>query len=502
MLAVFSIRLVQLGLESPSAHRRGAGAGGWTAMRADITDRNGELLAATTAGFFIKVFPSGMTADAPEVLKRIDPSLSADRLLAITSSNAAALYINSSPLPAGSDVLGKARAARRDWIEIEERRLRAYSKRRAASHIVGFVGRDGRGLEGAEKFLDRRLRESEEPVALSIDFRVQSILHRELEITKRRHNAKMAAGILMDSLTGEIIAAVQIPDFDPENRDGVPARDITFWPLRGTYEMGSIFKLFNSALAYESGLKKSTLYDVSKPLAVGRHFVRDLGASRNRPNRMNIDDVFVWSSNIGSAKIALSMPRGKQTEFFRKIRLGEALDINGLGRTVANPVPRNSSDMDIASMSFGHGIAVSMMNLVAASNAMVNGGIFIVPRLTKALPGEALRGERVLSVEVSAKLREAMFRVSEETTGRLARVGGINIGSKTGTARKPVPGGYSATKNIASFVSVFPIESPKYILLIILDEPDAEPGVPRTAAHNVVPATGRILDSVVPMLIK
>ncbi|MDR0448850.1 MAG: hypothetical protein LBG89_00100 [Rickettsiales bacterium] len=437
LLLVFSARLVQLGTEESKTNRRGTGPSEWQAMRADITDRNGQLLATTIQG--------------------------------------------------------------------EGGRERKYAKLRIASHAVGVVSREGagvegRGVSGAEAYFDKSLKAGE-AARLSIDFRAQAIIHNELVAASAMHGAKMAAAILMDSLTGEIIAAVQTPDFDPENIGKVG--DMTFWPMRGTYEMGSTFKIFNTALAYEAGLDPLKKYDVSKPLVIGSAQIRDLGAAKTRPASLTIDEIMMYSSNIGSAKIALSLPKGTQGAFFRKLNLFTRLEVPGLGKTAVYRENKNPLDIETATFAFGHGIDVSMMNLLAAANAVVNGGVFITPRMTKLPDGAEVSGVRVISAQTSKRVRGVMFRVSEETTGKLARIAGINIGSKTATAEKRKPGGgYHQYRNMNSFIAVFPIESPRYIMLVVLDEPDAVPGIQRTAAHNVVPLSGRILDSIVPLLLK
>ncbi|MDR0319448.1 MAG: penicillin-binding protein 2 [Rickettsiales bacterium] len=499
LFAYSSLRLAMLGLEDSKTRRGAAGASEWTA-RADITDRSGELLASSVAGFKIKIYPGKMppTWESAEILMEIDPSLDSDAINGVMLSSKGGVYLGGCrPLPDYADMLAAARKFRRDWNEIEECRIRRYAKGRAVSHITGFVDAYGDGAAGVEKFLDKKLKGGE-PAVLSLDFRAQAIMRRELEQAKAAHGAKLAAGILMDSLNGEIIAAVQLPDFDPESAGSAWDDSKTFWPAQGTYEMGSIFKIFNTALALESGLSRTKKYDVSKPFGT----IRDKGASKNRPDAMTIDEIMLHSSNIGSAKIALSLPSGAQAEFFKKIGLHSPLEIDGMGKTRANAARKNPQDIEIATMAYGHGIAVSMMNLIAAVNAVANGGIWVAPRLTKIPDGAEVSGRRVVSIETSKRVREIMFRVSEETTGRLARISGINIGSKTGTAEKRDGKGYSAYRNFNTFVAVFPIESPRYIMLVALDEPDAVPGVSRTAAHNVVPMTGRILEQTVSLLLK
>lgn len=503
LFILFSARLVQLGLEAPNSFRRGAGQSEWVIPRADITDRNGELLAGTAADFNIKIYPSKIKdkSVASAAIKKINPALSDTGISSVVNSNKAAVYINNRPLGMGDDMLASAEKVRADWLEVEEIKSRKFAKRRAAAHVVGFVGKDGTGLEGAEKFYDKRLKESPEPLALSVDFRIQAIMHRELEIAMNKFQTKFAVGILMDSLTGEILAAAQLPDFDPENVAASPESARTFIPARGVYEIGSVMKIINTATALVSGVPADTKYEIGKSFKIGKHQIRDKG-SRKVHDFMTLEDIMVNSSNIGSARVALSLPVGVQVEMFSRLNLDKPIDVEGIGRTAAYPMRNNPKEIELANMAFGHGISVSMMNLVAAINAVSNGGIYVMPRLTRLADGEQISGRRVVSAEISEKIRGMMRRVSEETTGRLARISGINIGAKTATAEKIIDGRYSGTKNLNSFVAVFPIESPRYILFVSLDEPESVDGLGRTAALNAAPVAGGILSAVVPMLLK
>ncbi|MDR2685952.1 MAG: penicillin-binding protein 2 [Rickettsiales bacterium] len=496
---IFSIRIVQLGLESPNAKRRSVGNAAWQTLRADIVDRNGELLSGTAPGFFIKIYPGRIKdlAATKEVLEKIYPGFDAS----LVESKKTALYLNYIPLGPTDPAVLAAREIHQNWLDLEERRIRQYAKKRISAHILGFVGKDGAGLEGAEKFFDARLKSSAEPVALSIDSRIQSLLYQELSDAKNKYHANFAAGILMDSTTGEIIAAAQVPDFDPNDAGSSRAADRQFIPMRSVFEIGSIFKIFNTLLALKTDPNAKKKYDVSKPVQIGAATIHDK-SSHSKTNFMNVEDIMVHSSNIGSARVALAQPAGVQAEFFRELGLYTPLNVDGLGRTAVWPERKNPQPIEVANMAFGHGISVSMMNLIAAVNGVANGGVFVQPRLTKAMAGEGIEGRRVVSADASKTLRRMMLRVSEETTGKLARVGGIDIASKTATAEKLVGGRYSDTKNLNSFVAVFPVEYPRYILLITIDEPQAIDGGGRTSAFNAVPVAGRVLDVAVPLLMK
>ena len=330
--------------------------------------------------------------------------------------------------------------------------------------------------------------------------RIQSVFYEQLSMAMQKYQAKAAMGLLMNSRTGEMIAMVSLPDFDPENRNLDPDHNRMFMPLRGVFEMGSIFKIFNTALAMENGINKE--YYVAEPFKVYDKFgrvaetIRDLASFKPvRPN-LTVEEIMLYSCNVGSAQIALDLPDGAQREFFNRLHFDEALDLE-FGKTEHPLLPSQWGPVERATMAYGHGIAVSPMHLLLAVNAMTNGGIYIYPTLLKRDVG-VVQGERVLSDEISARLREIMFHVAEETSGRQARIAGIQIGGKTATAVKYT----DSRKNLTAFVGIFPVNAPQYTILVILDEPHGtkETFGWRTAAWNAVPTTGKILDSILPLL--
>ena len=206
------------------------------------------------------------------------------------------------------------------------------------------------------------------------------------------------------------------------------------------------------------------------------------------------------SCNVGSAQIALDLPDGTQQEFFHRLHFDEPLNLE-FGRTARTHLPQRWWPVERATMSYGHGISVTPMHVLLAVNAMTNGGIYIYPTLQKRDVG-AVRGQRVLSPEISARLRGIMLRVAEETSGRKSRVAGIQIGGKTATAEKYTNGRVDNKRNLTAYAAIFPAAAPQYVMLVILDEPHgtSESWGWRTAAWNVVPTTGKILDSILPLL--
>ena len=476
--------------------------------RADIVDRNGrDILAKDIISGHIVVRPVAIRDDdknaAAEIIHKILPyKYTLGQAIELINSGRKFVYIEKNASEEHRNIIKNAKIY---GFDIEPVQMRKYPKRRLFSHLVGFVGANNHGLEGAERTFDEYLVQNMDPLRLSVDTRVQTVFYEQLSIAMGKYGAKGAIGLLMNSRTGDMVAMVSLPDFDPENKNLDPVANRMFKPMRALYEMGSIFKVFNTALAYENGIHKE--YFVAKPYKILDKFGRvtaTIGDVRSfKPPRPNlvVDEIMLHSCNSGSAQIALELPDGAQKEFFHRLHLDERLELE-FGTTEKPLTPRKWGPVERATVSFGHGIAVTPMHLLLAVNAMTNGGIYVYPTLQKRSLG-AVRGERVLSSEISEKLREIMFRITEETGGKKARIKGIEIGGKTATAEKrDANGKIDKTRNLTAFAGVFPINAPQYVLLVILDEPKAvqESFGQRTAAWNAVPTAGKIIDGILPLL--
>lgn len=502
--AVFAVRTLQLGLEGTDRARRAGADGAWTAQRADIIDRNGDILAKNImSGHIILRTPSVKDRDAvAQTIHQILPyEYTLAQALDLVNSGRKFMYIKKYASDVQRDVVENAKLT---GLEIEAEQKRRYPKRRLFSHVVGFVGRDGYGLEGAERIYDDYLRENTDPLQLSLDARIQSIFYEQLSMAMQHYQAKAAMGMLMNARTGEMIAMVSLPDYDPENINLDPAANRLFKPLRGVYEMGSIFKIFNTAMAMENGIDKE--YYIAEAFPIKDKFGRvaaRIGDVRSfKPPRpeLTVEEIMLYSCNAGSAQIALDLPDGTQQEFFKRLHFDEPLELE-FGTTERPLMPQKWGPVERATMSFGHGISVTPMHLLLGVNAMTNGGIYIYPTLLKRGVGP-IRGERVLSEDISSRLRQIMFNIAEQTSGKQARVAGIQIGGKTATAEKYENGRVNHKKNLTAFAGIFPVAAPQYTILVILDEPKGteESFGLRTAAWNAVPTTGKILDSILPLL--
>lgn len=501
---IFAGRTLQLAIQGTNRARPMGADGAWGVSRADIVDRNGDILAKNVMSGHITLRPH-QVKNREMVAQLIHDVLpyeySVNQVLKLLDSGRRFIYIKKY---ASDSAREKILSAKVPGVGVESVQARRYPKRRLFSHVVGFVGNDGHGLEGVERTHDAYLRDSNTPLQLSLDSRIQSVFYEQLSAAMQKYRAKSAMGMLMNSSTGEMIAMVSLPDFDPENLSLDSASQRSFMPMRGVFEMGSIFKVFNTAMAMENGIKKE--YYVKEPFKIRDKFGRVAATIHDvrsfkppRPN-LSVEEIMLHSCNVGSVQIALDLPDGTQQEFFHRIHLDSPLNLE-FGKTEAPLTPRKWGPTERATVSFGHGISVTPMHLLLAVNSMTNGGIYIYPTLQKRNFGP-LRGERVLSDEISARLRGIMLRIAEETTAKQARIAGIQIGGKTATAEKRVNGAIDKFKNLTAFVGIFPVAAPQYIILIVLDEPKGTEDTYglRTAAWNAVPTAGKILDSILPLL--
>ena len=516
LFILFSARTLQLGLQNNDIQKFGM-YGNVIESRADIVDRNGVVLAKSVRSGNIKLFPQNVKDEhvdaVANIIHEIAPmDYSVVDALNLIRSKKRGVYIKKN---ANEDQIKIINAAHRKYncFEVEQFTHRNYPQRNVFDHVVGFAGKDA-GLEGVEYIYDKYLRENKDPLKLSIDSRVQNIFHDQLSIAMNKYRAKGALGVLMNSSTGELIAMVQLPDFDPNNYNASTVVSRRFKLLRDNFEMGSIFKIFNTALAFEHGLQNKEykiieplmIYDkfgrpaMRKPIDDVSSFKRDIVKKRGI-TKLKAPEIMLHSCNVGSARIALDLPDGAQKEFFERLQFNKPLNLE-FGKTETALTYKTWGPTERATASFGHGIAVTPMHLLLAVNSMTNGGIYIYPTLLKRNIG-AVRGERVLNPEISSKLRTIMFHIAEETTAKKARVKGIEIGGKTGTAEKRgADKMVDKSRNTTVFTGIFPVSAPQYIILIMLDEPQGtkESGGWKTAAWNAVPTAGAILDGIIPLL--
>ncbi|MCG8511784.1 MAG: penicillin-binding protein 2, partial [Rhodospirillales bacterium] len=353
-------------------------------------------------------------------------------------------------------------------LQFQQGYKRVYPHGRTASHLLGLTDVDGRGIAGVERSFDGRLSAGGEPLALSIDIRIQSLLRDELLAAVTEFRALGAAGLVLDVNTGEAVAMVSLPDFDPNAAETLRGEAGFNRVAKGVYEMGSTFKLFTAAMALDAGtVTLESGYDASKPIRIARFTINDYHA-KNR--WLSVPEILVHSSNIGAAKMALDVGTDAQRRYLSRLGLLSAsgIELPEIGKPL---VPNRWREINTMTISYGHGIAVSPLQLATAVGALVNGGLRYTPTLLKRQSGDAITAERVLTPETSKKIRGLMELVVRHGTGKNGGADGYRVGGKTGTAEKQIGGRYQRNALISSFVGVFPMENPRYIVLALIDEP-------------------------------
>jgi cell division protein FtsI (penicillin-binding protein 3) len=469
-----------------------------TAAREDIVDRNGLLLATSVVTKSLYANPSEIqnVESATARLLSVLPHLDADDIRKRLSLDRQFIWLERNLTPA--QYLAVHRLGVPGFYFLDEPR-RIYPQGSLTSHVVGFTDVDGHGLSGVEQSFDEFLMSDQGPLVLSIDLRVQHILREELARGAEEFDAIGASGVVMDVHTGEVLAMVSLPDFDP-NRPA-EADEISRFNRNtlGVYEMGSVFKVFNTAMMLEYGLATpASVFDASRPLQIGRFTIRDFHG-KWRP--LNVAEILVHSSNIGSALMARVAGAERQREFMRALGMLERSPIE-LPEVGAPIVPDPWRDINVMTIAFGHGLAVSPLQTVSGYAAMANGGTLVPATIVRQDDPEAIEGRRVISEDVSDTMRRLMRLVVTESYGR-ANAEGYLVGGKTGTAEKPAGrSGYNRDARLSSFIGVFPMTDPRYVVLATLDEPKGNASTYGFATGGWVsaPIVSRVVSRIGPML--
>ncbi len=501
--AVLLARSVTVTLTPPSGPAVAAAEAVHSGARADLVDRNGEILATTLETHSLYADPREVW-DADEtarslaaVLPELDPAGIADRL----RQRRAFVWVARNLTPTQRQAVFSLGMPGLHFVA-EPRRV--YPRGPLAAHVLGATDRDGVGVNGLELGLEDEIVEAGKrgrPLPLSLDMRVQFALADELRAGMARFTAKAAAGIVMDARTGEVLAMASLPDFDP-NRAGAADENARLnRAATAQYEMGSTFKAFTVAMALEEGVATiNSRFDATEPLRVGNHTINDYHAE----NRiMTVQEIFEHSSNIGAAKMAMEVGGERQRAFLRGIGLMDAAP--GELPEIQSPlVPTDArwGEATIATVSYGHGMAVSELATVAAFAAIANGGNYVAPTFKVVPPGTEVAAKRVMSAGTAADVLRLMRLVVTDGTGKNAEADGFMVAGKTGTANKAVAGGYSNTKLVTSFAAVFPFDDPRYVVHILYDEPNPTPETYgyRTAGWNAAPTVSRVVTRIAPML--
>jgi len=470
--------------------------------RADIVDRNGVMIATSLPTVNLYANPKKIQdpKDAAERLSELFPEMSYDDLYAkLTKKRCVFSMIKHDLSPAQQ---AEVNALGIPALEFQDSEKRVYLHNNLFAHVLGYTNVDNVGQAGIEKFMHKRLTESTKPLELTLDLGVQDTIREELLRAIDKFQANAASAVLMDINTGEIISLVSLPDFNPNVKIPIGEQALFNFPTLGTYEPGSIFKTFNTALGLESGkVKVNDKFDATRPIVVQKRKISDFHGE----NRwLSVGEILIYSSNIGSVQLVSRVGREDQRKFLENFGFFER--VKGLEIADAEKArpqfqsKKNWSDITMATVSYGHGISVTPMHIITAFAALMNGGIYHEPTLIKSAEHKLSR--RVLSEHTSEQMRPLLRDVVLYGSGKKAEVKGYEVAGKTGTAEKAVNGGYAKRRVTNSFLSAFPASNPKYALLVVIDEPKGskETWGFITSGWNAAPTAGKIIAAVAPQL--
>jgi len=498
-LAFFLIasRLVELGVVQPAEEPSLASAQVGSPLgtgRAEIVDRNGIVLATTLPkpSLYADTRQIHDPQRAAATLRRALPDLDQAWLEERLASGKSFIWIKRQIAPEQQFEVNRLGIP---GLHFQREMTRIYPMGSLTAHILGYTDVDNRGLAGVEQAFDQRLRESAEPLRLSIDISLQHLVAEEVAAAMATYSATAASGLVMDANTGEVLASVSLPSFDPYRPDE-KTEDQIDRNLLGVYELGSVFKILTLAMGLEEGVGRLTdAFDARKPLRIANHTINDFHAERRV---LSVPEIFVHSSNIGTAMIAQRLGAERQQAYLKALGMMELLHTRL--PTAAPILPGIWRPSTVATVSFGHGIAVTPLHMATAAAATINGGYYMPPRFT---PAEGLvEGVRVFSAETSAAMRWLMRLNVQQGSGTRAAVRGYLVGGKTGTPEKNINGRYQRNRRMANFVAAFPMDRPRFLVMIMLDEPQPtkETHGYATAGWVAAPAAGRVVARIAPLL--
>ncbi len=504
--AAIAGRLVYLGMLEPEDS--GPPGARITASRPDIVDRNGEILATDikTSSLFAEPRRIVDADEATERLASVLPDLDYEQTYRKLKSGTGFVWLKRQLSPKQQADIMKLGIP---GIGFRTENRRFYPGGETAAHIVGLVNIDNQGIAGMEKYIDDQgladlqasglaVAKDLAPVKLSIDLRVQYILREEIAAAMERYHAIAAGAVVLSIKTGEVLAMASVPDFDPNNPYNAGEKDRLNRMSAGLYEMGSTFKSFTTGMALDSG--KVTLesrFDASRPIRIGRQTIHDF---HGKGRVLSVPEVFIYSSNIGSAREAEAVGIEAHREFLHRLGILERMQTE-LPEVAKPTEPKVWKQVHSITIAFGHGVSTTPLQTAVGCAALMS-GFLIEPTFLPRTADEAMENAKRVVTDYTVAGMRYLYRLNaEKGSGKRAEVPGYRVGGKTGTAEKVVNGRYSSDKRFNAFVAAFPMDDPQYIVLSIIDEPKPEkPGMGATAGSNAAPIVANIIRRSAPML--
>jgi cell division protein FtsI (penicillin-binding protein 3) len=509
--SVIAVRLVMFAeLSDGHGARRSGTQDAVATPRPDILDRNGQILATDvkTPSLFAEPRKLIDVDEAEELLTAVLPDLDHTEVRDRLASKRGFVWLKREITPKQRQEIHHLGIPGVGFLTENKR---VYPNGPVVSHELGHVNIDNQGIAGIEKWLDGQglaalhmagfaTDRLQRPVQLALDLRVQFALRDELTAAREKFKAKASSGVIMDVNTGEIIAMVSEPDYDPNNpreaNDPTRINRLT----TGVYEMGSTFKSLTMAMALDSGkVTLASKFDARAPLQYGKFTIHDY---EPQGRYLSVPEIYTYSSNIGTARMALFMGVDYHKAFLKKMGQLDRLRTE-LPESAEPLVPKHWGELNTVTIAFGQGLSVAPLQAVMGIGALVNGGRLIPPTFLKRSREDADKlAKQVIKPSTSEDIRYLMRLNVERGTARKANVAGYYIGGKTGTSEKVVGGRYSKTKVLTSFTAILPADKPRYLLLIMLDEPQglAQTHGFRTSGWNAVPTGAAVVRRVAPLL--
>lgn len=501
MLMIGAI-VLQLAVYGFTGGRAQSGAAsGVAGARGDIVDRNGVPLARTINAYAVRVDPAKLINNPVHVARElagIFPDIPEATLLAKLRADRPS-YIRRRALP---EQVAAVNAIGEIGIDFPRETERFYPQLSLGAHVLGFTDAQGKGVTGAEAAFNTQITDAAKTGAafpLSIDARVQSILETELGAAVLNLEALGGAGIILDAQTGEVLALSSLPTYNPNKLSGAGAEARRNAVTHNVYELGSTFKPLTVAAAIDAGTATSMArrYEAAQPIAIAGFQIRD---THSLGRALNIPETLMHSSNIATARIADELGREPLEKMFRALEFDRRPSIE-LAERGKSLWPRDWGRVTTMTTAYGHGIAVTPLHLASAYAAMVNGGIWR-PATLRRIDGAPPAGRRVFKAATSARMRQLLRMIVSDGTGKKADAPGFRVGGKTGSAEKPSAGGYARHSVVATFAAAFPMDNPRYVVLVMVDEPkgNAFSSGQRTAAWTAAPVVKNVIMRAGPML--